>query len=100
MPDLKRSDKPRSDADIIQMEVALVRRVKLLEHLNKLGWTKERLLRKARRIREQYHENLGNIETNGCKFVFSELLAEKPVNVLLSREVLLNISDKRQLLTN
>jgi len=96
--DRAKSDTPQDESDILEMEIALVRREAILAYLQHFGWDKRKLLRKARRIREQYHENLGSIETNGCKFVFSDKLVEKPVNVLISRDTLLEISDFHKIL--
>lgn len=77
------------------LEAALVRKEKIVEYLEKLGWGKDELLAKARQIREQDGEgiNFGNMLRNGCKFSFSPKLVEEPINILLSRDVLKSLAD-------
>jgi hypothetical protein len=79
--------------DIKEMEIALVDKNKLMEYLQNLGWTVSKLNVKADRMRKNPKEPQGEIETNGCRFVCSRKLAEKPVNVLVSREKLKEIAD-------
>jgi hypothetical protein len=52
---------------------------------------------KADRMRKNPKEPQGEIETNGCRFVCSRKLAEKPVNVLVSREKLKEIADYNEI---
>ena len=70
---------------------------KLMEYLQGLGWTVSKLNIKAERMRKNPKEPQGEIETNGCRFVCSRKLAEKPVNVLVSREKLKEIADYNEI---
>lgn len=90
----------KSDKDIIssvddvkEIEVALVDKSKILSFLERLGWTEEKMLDKAQKMRENESEYGGNVYKHGCKFVCSRFLVEQPVNVLISREDLKKISD-------
>lgn len=91
--DKAKHDMLTSVDDIQVMEVSLVRKVKIMEYLESIGWTQDRLARKDSKIRNNPDESLGDVYRNGCKFVFSEKLHEKPINVLLSRYTLAKISD-------
>lgn len=77
------------------MEAALVMKDKIMRHLENLGWTKDKLMEKESQIRanDGIGINFGNIRKNGCKFAFSTKLVEKPVNVLLPREVLKGLAE-------
>ena len=82
-----------SKDDIISMEIALLDRQVIIDYLASKGWNKENLLLKMKRIRENEFENLGNLYKNGLKFTKSPHLVEQPINVLLSREKLIELSD-------
>lgn len=75
------------------VDVALVSKNKIMEHLESIGWTKENLKTKDNKIRNENDMNFGNINTNGCKFSYSSRLFEKPINILLPKETYLNIAD-------
>ena len=71
----------------------LVDRDKILRYLEGLGWDIDRLLIKGEKMRENENEYGGNLKKNGCKFVCSRHLVEQPVNILLSRDKLKDLSD-------
>ena len=50
-------------------------------------------MKKMDNIRYNNDNNMGNINENGCKFSYSQQLYEKPINVLISRNILRKISD-------
>ena len=52
----------------------------------------DKLIRKSELMRDDENENGGDLYKNGCKFVCSRFLYEKPVNVLISRRDLIKIS--------
>lgn len=80
-------------ADILTAQVALVRKKDLLNYLASLGWTKERLKQKAENIRNNPDDEvMGNVYKDGCKFTFSRQLAEQPINVLITRQKLGELS--------
>lgn len=79
--------------DIVSSEIILLRKEDIIKYLESIGWTLELLREKAKRIRTNpQKEYKGDIFYNGCKFSFSENLAEKPINVLLSRDKLRKLS--------
>ena len=78
-----------------KVEAALVRKKSLMNYIESIGWTKEKMKEKSQQIREQdgIGINFGNLKKNGCKFSFSKKLVEKPINILLPRETLINLAD-------
>lgn len=79
--------------DIKELEIALIDKQALVDYLQSLGWTVNKLHIKADRMRKNLNEPQGDIEINGWRFVCSRKLAEKPVNVLVSREKLKELAD-------
>lgn len=79
--------------DIKELEIALIDKQVLVDYLQSLGWTVNKLHIKADRMRQNLNEPQGDININGCRFVCSRKLAEKPVNVLVSREKLKELAD-------
>lgn len=88
----------RQVSDIKEAEIMLVRKDDIFEYLRKLGWTKERLLRKSERIRCEGDRNFGDLFYDGCRFSYSEMLAEKPINILLPRKELRKIAIKDKII--
>lgn len=74
-----------------EIEIALVEKSAILKYLQSLGWTNELLLKKQRKIRyaldNDKFEYLGNLDNDGLKFHYSKQLVEKPINILLYRDV-------------
>ncbi len=90
--DKSKHDILTSKDDIQELEIALVNKKSIIEHLDSIGWGISQLIRKSELIRENEHEYCGNLYEDGCKFVCSRFLYEKPVNVLLNRDTLKKIS--------
>lgn len=80
-------------SSIKNVDVALVSKISIFRHLNSLGWTKNNLLEKDHRIRNNDNEYMGNILKDKCKFSFSNHLVEKPINILLPKETYMEIAD-------
>lgn len=80
-------------SSIKNVDVALVSKASIFRHLNSLGWNKNNLLEKDRRIRNNDEEYMGNILRDKCKFSFSNHLVEKPINILLPKETYMEIAD-------
>lgn len=80
-------------SSIKNVDVALVSKVSIFRHLNSLGWSKNNLLEKDHRIRNNEDEYMGNILRDKCKFSFSNHLVEKPINILLPKETYMEIAD-------
>ena len=80
-------------SSIKNVDVALVSKASIFSHLISLGWSKNNLLEKDRRIRNNDNEYMGNILKDKCKFSFSNHLVEKPINILLPKETYMEIAD-------
>ena len=80
-------------SSIKNVDVALVSKASIFRHLNSLGWTKNNLLEKDHRIRNNEDEYMGNILRDKCKFSYSNHLIEKPINILLPKETYMEIAD-------
>ena len=80
--------------DIKEIEIALIKKDIILNYLSKLGWSKSKLLTKSKKIRNNPNEYKGNINIHNCKFTSSNHLVEKPINVLLSRNKIIELSNK------
>jgi hypothetical protein len=80
-------------SSIKNVDVALVSKASIFRHLNSLGWSKNNLLEKDRRIRNNDNEYMGNILRDKCKFSYSNHLVEKPINILLPKETYMEIAD-------
>ena len=80
-------------SSIKNVDVALVSKASIFSHLISLGWTKNNLLEKDHRIRNNEDEYMGNILRDKCKFSFSNHLVEKPINILLPKETYMEIAD-------
>ena len=80
-------------SSIKNVDVALVSKASIFRHLNSLGWSKNNLLEKDHRIRNNDNEYMGNILRDKCKFSFSNHLVEKPINILLPKETYMEIAD-------
>lgn len=91
--DKAKKDIIESSDDIEVAQLCLVRRDAILEHLDSLGWSIENLSRKDMEIRSGEDCCLGDIYKDHVKFSYSRKLFEKPINVLLPREKLVEISD-------
>ena len=86
-------DKIEDISSIREIDVALVKKEKLFNHLETLGWTLDKLKAKDKQIREQRNVNMGNIKKYGCKFSYSEQLKEKPINILLPKTSYIELAD-------
>lgn len=80
-------------SSIKNIDVALVPKEKILNHLTTLGWTPERLIEKDFQIRNCYKPNMFDIRENGYKFSFSKHKKEQPINILLPKETYLELAD-------
>lgn len=80
-------------SSIKNVDVALVSKASIFSHLISLGWTKNNLLEKDHRIRNNDEEYMGNMLRDKCKFSFSNHLLEKPINILLPKETYMEIAD-------
>lgn len=86
-------DKIEDITSIKEVDVALVKKEKLYNHLETLGWTLDKLKVKDKLIREQCNVNMGDIKKYGCKFSYSEQLKEKPINILLPKTSYIELAD-------
>ena len=80
--------------DILSAEIILVKKDRIVNYLKGIGWSIRKLRIKNDRIRNgKGFEDMGNIRKYGVKFSYSDGLAEKPINILISREKLREISE-------
>lgn len=86
-------DKIEDISSIKEVDVALVKKEKLYNHLETLGWTLDKLKVKDKQIREHCNVNMGDIKKYGCKFSYSEQLKEKPINILLPKTSYIELAD-------
>lgn len=91
-------DKFPKKCDIKEMEIILVSRNSLLEFLNRSGLGYDELLNKALNIYNGNDSYFGNIYLNGYKFSKSEKFVESPVNILISKDILIENSLKHILI--
>lgn len=88
-------------SDIIQCDIALVRKLDIMNYLESLGWTTKALAKKEWCIRTgQGKTELGNYKQHGLKFAISRYLHEQPVNVLLLKETYMQIAIGRYSIIN
>lgn len=80
-------------SSIKNIDVALVSKEKILDHLSSIGWTYNRLIGKDYQIRNEENPYMGNIKKNGCKFSFSKHLKEQPINILLPKETYIELAE-------
>lgn len=81
--------------DILEVEVALVEKIKLEEYLNKKGFTKSKLKNIVDKI---YLQGKG-FEKNGLRFWLNKYSKEQSVVVIIPREDLLKIATKTTKIT-
>ena len=101
---LKNLDELTKD-DFTILEVMLVRRQKLLQYLEKIGLTKEKLCDAANNIRieintvypDKVDQNKKFNASKGCKYYYTGNLSERPINLLVPRKTLLEVSDRAYL---
>lgn len=79
--------------DIQQIEIALVTKDKIINYLDSLGWSIDKLLKKSQLILNNENETLFSEKYPEVRFCFSKQLVEKPVNILIQRKKLIEISD-------
>lgn len=83
----------RSEDDIYEIEILLVRKIEVINLLKNKGWTLNNLQSKCNKIIYDKDQSFGDLKLNGVKFSHSKHLVESPVNILIKREDLRNISD-------
>lgn len=80
-------------SSIKNIDVALVSKEKILNHLYSLGWDKDKLHNKAFQIRNGENTYMGDIRENGYYFYFSKHLNEQPINILLPKETYIDLAE-------
>ena len=91
----------QSPSDIIQCDIALVRKLDIMNYLESLGWTTKALAKKEWCIRTGHGKTeLGNFQQHGLKFAISRYLHEQPVNVLLMKETYMEMAIGRYSILN
>ena len=93
--DRTKSGNIESVEDILEVEVIVVRKERINEYLESLGWTKERLKAQVEEIVNDFGNWSGTCEIDGLRFNVAQWLkkAEAPINILIDRETYRKISD-------
>lgn len=72
----------------------VIKKEKLKEYLYSLGLTEEQMLAKCKEIRETDGKcDMGDISRDGYKYSISKQLPEKPINILIDRNMLDVLAD-------
>lgn len=81
--------------DILEAEVIVVRKERIDEYLESLGWTKEKLREQLNEIINNFDKWNGTTIINGLKFNVASWLkgAEAPINILITRELYRELCD-------
>lgn len=80
--------------EIQEVTSFIVRKEAVINYFKSIGWHKNKFLDKCQEIRRTDGKcYMYNIETDGLRFYYSKQLPEKPINVLISREKLFELSD-------
>lgn len=91
----------QNPSDIIQCDIALVRKLDIMNYLESLGWNPKNLAKKEWCIRNGIGKTeLGNFREHGLKFAISRFLHEQPVNVLLMKETYMEMAIGRYSIIN
>jgi hypothetical protein len=77
--------------NIREMEYCLVSRSRLIEYLDGIGWTMDRIMRQARKIRKNDGTEKRTFD-GPVKFVISNQ-KEKPINLLLKKETYFELGE-------
>jgi len=77
--------------EIRKAEIALVMKQDIYDYLASIGWDKDKLRQKELNIRNNNDKKFGNMKKNGCVFSYPAYLPEKPINLLLSRDIYKNM---------
>ena len=86
--------------DIEEVECMFVSNRKLQEYIYKKGFTDKSLMALSDKIRIKFRkEDYGYIIRNGLKFVITNTLKERPVNIVMRKEVLMNLATSDYIVT-
>lgn len=90
-------DKNPSFDDIQEAEIIIVSKKSIIDYIESLGWSKQMLTRKCDSIDYKKGTNMGNIFKDGVKFVKSEHKFESPINILIPKDKLIELSLKHKI---
>lgn len=72
----------------------IIRKSKLIEYFNSIGQTKEKMILKCKEIRDTNGKcDMGDIDKDGYRYKYCDYLAEQPINILISRDMLDVLAD-------
>lgn len=86
--------------DLQEIEIMLIRKIDILNFLFNCNINIEKIIEIDDEIRDKKIVNYGNLYTNGYKFVYSEKFIEEPINLLISRNKLREISIYNEIIKN
>lgn len=85
-----------TEEDIKECTIILVRKERIQEYLDSIGWTTKRIKDKCDMIRD--YEGFCTMRDEKIRFCYSEQLVEKPINLLIDRQKLIELSDYWQIM--
>lgn len=75
--------------DFTIVEAMLIKKERILDYLKRFGWDKEKILRKAEKLREEKASGKYAIPgTSDFYFYASDKIAEYPVNIVINKKIL------------
>jgi hypothetical protein len=78
--------------DITKLDCLLVNKQKIIDLLEKEGFSKDKIMIEEERIRRE--NTPGKIGSGNIYFYYTDRLAEKPINMVIRKEKLIEIADK------
>jgi hypothetical protein len=79
--------------DIEKLDCLLINKQKIIDLLEKEGFSRDKIMTEEERIRKE--NNPGKIGSGNFYFYFTGRLAEKPINLVIRKEKLIEIAEKR-----
>ena len=79
--------------DITKLDISLVNRAKIHDMLSSFGFTKQSAVNVSKNLRFNSNFGLSYKSSKPFWFYYTERLAEKPINIIIRRKVLQELSD-------
>lgn len=81
-----------TENDFTKVGCLLIERLSVIQYLEDRGWNKSRIEEKAIELRENNDFGRHKIPNERFSFVFTEHLAEQPINIVIRKEILSELS--------
>lgn len=91
--------------DFTIVEAMLIKKKSILDYLESERWRKDRIISYANQIRTRYENDsednrLAIHEKNNFYFYFTKKLAEKPINIVIRKDILRQLADASYFISN